>query len=140
MTTILLVEDEVEVRAFTMRLLRRNGYEVIEAESGEAALRSWPDHGARVDLVITDLSMPGGMDGATLARQLRAQKPELRVVFTSGYGAYHGIREPRLVEGENFIPKPSTAELMLHTIRFALSAGVSEAKLAPPLLLAEGRF
>jgi two-component system, cell cycle sensor histidine kinase and response regulator CckA len=133
MTTILLVDDQVEVRTFIRRLLLRNGYEVIEAESGEAALRSWADHGARVDLVITDLSMPGGMSGDALARQLLAQKPNLRIVFTSGYGAYSGLREPRLVEGQNFIPKPSTIELMLRTISFALSTREGEADGEPKL-------
>jgi two-component system cell cycle sensor histidine kinase/response regulator CckA len=144
MKTIFLVEDQVDVRRFTSRLLQQNGYEVIEAENGEAALRAWPNHSARVDLLLTDLSMPGGMSGDLLARQLQAQKPGLPVVYTSGYGAYSGLNEPRLVEGENFIAKPSPKELMLQTIRFALSAGESdandEADLESSLMLAEGRF
>ena len=120
MTTILLVEDQVEVRTFTRRLLQRNGYEVIEADSAEAALSSWPDYCDRVDLVLTDLSMPYGLGGDALARQLRSQNPGLPVVFTSGYSANWLALEPRLIEGENFIPKPSTAELILRTIAFSL--------------------
>ena len=144
MKTILLVEDQAEVRTFTRRLLQRHGYDVIEAENAAAALRIWPDQGARVDLLLTDLSMPGGARGDTLARQLQAQKPRLPVVFTSGYDATAVDWNPRLVEGENFIPKPSPAALMLQTIRFALSAAVSDANgkadLEPSILLAEGRF
>jgi CheY-like chemotaxis protein len=143
-TTILLVEDQADVRRFTSRLLQLNGYAVIEAENGEAALRSWPAHHARVNLVLTDLSMPGGMSGDTLASHLQRQKPGLRVIFTSGWGADGGLHDLRLVEGENFIPKPSPKDLMLQTIRFALSAGEGdghgEAELESSLMLAEGRF
>jgi two-component system, cell cycle sensor histidine kinase and response regulator CckA len=139
MITILLVEDQVAVRTFTRRLLQRNGYEVIEAESAEAALRLWPDCGERIHLVLTDLSMPGGVNGDTLARQLKAQRPRLPVVFTSGYGAGCVALEPRLIEGENFIPKPAATELILRTIGFSLaSMGGSE---DPPLrtVVAAGR-
>jgi two-component system cell cycle sensor histidine kinase/response regulator CckA len=143
MTTILLVEDQPDVRTFTRRLLQRNGFEVIEADNAETAMRLWPDHGAQIDLVLTDLSMPGGASGDTLGRQLQDMKPGLPVVFTSGYGADYRTLAP-LVEGENFIQKPSSGVVILETIRFALSAGESDANgkadLEPSLLLAEGRF
>lgn len=123
MTTILLVEDQDAVRTFTRRLLQRNGYDVIEAESAEAVLRAWPGYADRVDLVLTDISMPGGLNGDSLAQQLRHLRPDLPVVFTSGYDANCAPLEPRLIEGENFIPKPSATELILRTIGFALRTG-----------------
>jgi CheY-like chemotaxis protein len=74
-----------------------------------------------VDLVLTDLMMPDGVSGEELATQLREQKPGIPVVFTSGYCANTSAGSSRLVEGQNFIPKPSSSELMLRTIRFSLS-------------------
>jgi PAS domain S-box-containing protein len=82
--TILLVEDEEVVRNLTAAALSRSGYNVLEAASGEDALALVNGDGAKLDVLLTDVVMPG-MRGPALARRLREERPELRVVFMSGY-------------------------------------------------------
>ena len=82
--TVLLVEDEDAVRLFSARALRNKGYKVLEARSGEAALEIVSEHLQEIDLVISDVVMPR-IDGPTLIKELRGRRPELRVIFISGY-------------------------------------------------------
>jgi CheY-like chemotaxis protein len=122
--TILLVEDEVSVREVTRRMLERHGYRVLEAISGMDALRVWGEHGDRIQLVFTDLVMPGGIGGRELAEQLRIIQPNLRIVFTSGYSAeLTGVGPMGMKEGVNFIQKPSSLNQVLDTIRKCLDEG-----------------
>jgi PAS domain S-box-containing protein len=118
--TILLVEDEVSVREVTRRMLERHGYKVLEAVSGTEALRVWGAHGDRVQLVFTDLVMPGGIGGRELAEQLRFIQPNLKIVFTSGYSAEMGGGALGFREGVNFVQKPSSLNQVLDTIRRCL--------------------
>jgi two-component system NtrC family sensor kinase len=83
--TILLVEDELPVRAMTATFLQRCGYTVLQAGSGHAALALWPLHGQKIDLLLTDMIMPGGMTGLELAEKLEAKDPRLKFIFMSGY-------------------------------------------------------
>ena len=108
--TVLLVEDEDAVRAFSARALRNKGYNVLEARSGEAALELLnggenESFGDAIDLLITDVVMPK-IDGPTLVKQVREQLPEMKVIFISGY-TEDSFRK-RLGEGEelHFLPKP----------------------------------
>ena len=103
--TVLLVEDEDGVRAFSARALRNKGYEVLEARSGEAALEMLSEAAKPIDLLITDVVMPK-VDGPTLVRQVRDQRPDLKVIFISGY-AEDAFRQ-RLDQdaGIHFLPKP----------------------------------
>jgi two-component system cell cycle sensor histidine kinase/response regulator CckA len=119
--TILLVEDEPAVRALTRQTLERHGYRVLEASHGREALRLWEEHRAAVDLLLTDLVMPEGLGGLELARRLRASKPGLKVVYTSGYSAESGglESEPRPDEGA-FIQKPCPPERLLEIVRLSL--------------------
>jgi two-component system cell cycle sensor histidine kinase/response regulator CckA len=119
--TILVVEDEPAVRMLTRVVLERQGYRVIEAESGVDALRAWDEHAGQVDLVLTDMIMPGSVSGRQLAERLRAMRPDVRIVFTSGYSPDFTSREQSLVEGQNFIQKPCAPKQMLQVIRLALS-------------------
>ena len=118
--TVLVVEDEVAVRAVARMALRRLGYTVLEAENAPAALRLWGELGGRVDLLFTDIVMPGGMTGHELAARLQLLKPELKVLFCSGYS-----REAEQFEGEGgaqFLPKPyKTGDLAL-AVRRVLDA------------------
>lgn len=102
---ILLVEDEDAVRAFSTRALKNKGYEVITAENGEAGWTTFQNLDHPVDLLITDVMMPG-MDGPTLAKQIRETHPDLKIIFISGY------TEEKLKDtmGANifFLPKPFT--------------------------------
>ena len=81
---ILLVEDEDAVRTFSTRALTNKGYEVITAEHGEAGLTVFKEQTKPIDLLITDVMMPG-MDGPTLAKEIRAIMPNLKIIFVSGY-------------------------------------------------------
>jgi len=85
--TILVVEDEALVRTSSCRILQRAGYRVFEAGSAADALKLWAEHRGRIDLVFTDVIMPGGMTGRDLAEQLRRDRADLKVIFTSGYSS-----------------------------------------------------
>ncbi|WP_299946159.1 ATP-binding protein [uncultured Ruegeria sp.] len=102
---VLLVEDEAPVRAFATRALRLKGYTVLEAESAEDALRVLDDPNLTVDIFVTDVVMPG-MDGPTWVREAMKTRPDVRVVFMSGYteGAF-GETGPE-IESSTFLPKP----------------------------------
>jgi DNA-binding NtrC family response regulator len=82
---ILLVEDEPGVRRSTARMLQRHGYRIIEAENADQALALWNDIGDSVDLLLTDIVMPGSLNGHALAKQLGALRPGLRILLMSGY-------------------------------------------------------
>ncbi len=98
--TILVVEDEAFVRMTSCNILRRQGYEVLEATSPQAAMGLWEAERDRVDLLFTDIVMPGGMSGRELAELLRRDRPELKVLFTSGYSSD--------LLGNDFIKGPSS--------------------------------
>jgi CheY-like chemotaxis protein len=85
--TILLVEDEPMLRELVREVLGQYEYRVIEADSGVEALRAWDEHDGQIDLLLTDMVMPEGMTGSEVAAQLRMRKPDLKVIFTSGYSA-----------------------------------------------------
>jgi CheY-like chemotaxis protein len=85
--TILLVEDEPVLRELVREVLSQYEYRVIEAASGVEALKAWDGHDGQIDLLLTDMVMPEGMTGSEVAAQLRKRKPELKVIFTSGYSA-----------------------------------------------------
>src|SRR5689334_19108757 len=82
--TILLVEDEDMVRRPVGIYLRKLGYHVIEAANGHQALALWQEHGEKIDLLLTDMFMPGGMSGLELAERLKAGKPALQIIISSG--------------------------------------------------------
>ncbi len=81
---VLLVEDEAPVRAFATRALRLKGYTVLEADCAEEALRLLEDGSLNVDVFVTDVVMPG-MDGPTWVRKAMKDRPDVRVIFMSGY-------------------------------------------------------
>lgn len=102
---ILLVEDEDAVRTFGARALRSKGYDVLEANNGENALEVLNKTDKTIDLVISDVVMPG-IDGPTLIRMLRENKPELKVIFISGYAEDTYRDELDEENGVHFLPKP----------------------------------
>ncbi|HEY8176910.1 MAG TPA: PAS domain S-box protein [Gemmatimonadaceae bacterium] len=114
--TVLLVEDEAAVREATKRMLRKYGFNVIEAKHGQDALLLWEREGKSVDVVLTDVVMPA-MGGAELARTLRETNPRLRVVFMSGYT--QGTLELSSMDeaATRFLPKPFTADQLVGTLR-----------------------
>ncbi|HYG23233.1 MAG TPA: response regulator [Verrucomicrobiae bacterium] len=104
--TILLVEDEEALREFAANLLRQSGYRVIPAGSGVEALKIWEQRGHEIDLLLTDMVMPEGISGWSLAQQLQLAKAELKVVYTTGYSLEAVDQEHALAEGANFLSKP----------------------------------
>ena len=115
--TILLVEDEFPLRTFVSDLLHRCGYTVLEAESGPAALKIWQNHRDRIHLVFTDIIMPENLNGIELGHRLKQDKPELKVIYTSGYTGNLEGRHATLTEGVNFIRKPFKPEAIAEIIR-----------------------
>ena len=103
--TILLVEDEEAVRSFAARALRMRGYNVLEAGGGEEALEIVKRDDARIDLIITDVVMPN-MDGPTMVRHVKQLKPDLAVIFMSGYAEEAFRRNDQNSEDIHFLPKP----------------------------------
>ena len=119
---VLLVEDEPAVRHATSAVLKRHGYQVLEAASGVDALSLWEHHRATIALLLTDLVMPEGMSGQELARKLRLDRPDLKVIFTSGYSAELTQKQLELRPGVNFLPKPFELHRLLEMIRRCLDA------------------
>jgi len=117
---ILLVEDETPVRELTKLLLQRAGYEVIDAATATDALKLWADRGGQVDLLFADVVMPDGLAGTELAERLRAQKPELKVIYTSGYRPEMVAPESLIPEGTPFLPKPYHPEALRQIVRRCL--------------------
>jgi PAS domain S-box-containing protein len=124
--TILLVEDETSLRLLMGNVLQRCGYTVIRAESGVAAYNLWKECNQPVHLLLADLVLPEGMSGFDLAGRLQAEKPQLKVIFTSGYSAKAG-QGPPLIEGENFLQKPYSPQKLAQTVRRCLDQKASRA-------------
>jgi two-component system, cell cycle sensor histidine kinase and response regulator CckA len=102
--TLLLVEDHEQVRTLVHLVLEKQGYAVLAAASGVEALAASAAHDGTIDLMITDLVMPG-MDGKELAGRLRTLRPDVRVLYTSGY-AQGMVEGHELEDGDAFLPKP----------------------------------
>ena len=115
--TILVVEDEPALRRLVHNLLERRGYTPLLAESGVAALAVWKAHQDEIQLLLTDMVMPDGMTGRELAERLRADRPDLKVVYTSGYSADVLGKDPPLVEGVNFLQKPYAPRKLAEILR-----------------------
>jgi CheY-like chemotaxis protein len=116
--TILMVEDNDEVRNLARNILQRYGYKVLEAENGEEALRISQQQ-QTIHLMLTDVVMPG-MSGRELAECIQSQRSEIKVLYMSGYTdsaiVHHGV----LTSGVNFIQKPFTPEQLTSKIREVL--------------------
>jgi PAS domain S-box-containing protein len=109
--TILLAEDEDEVRTLLCELLESQGHVVLKANSPAQALAASAGHLGHIDLLLTDVVMPGGT-GRDLARQLAVERPDMKVLYTSGYPE-HGAPGRVLEDGVPFLPKPFTRDLLL---------------------------
>ncbi|HVH42346.1 MAG TPA: MASE1 domain-containing protein [Labilithrix sp.] len=117
--TILLVEDDTSVRKTTHMLLEMNGYDVIDAKSGDEALRLWEEHSPKINLLFTDLRLSKGVNGRELAADLRRRRADLKVILTSGYSPDLVGRE--IESGDRFLMKPAAPQELLNAISRALS-------------------
>jgi PAS domain S-box-containing protein len=118
--TILLVEDDEAVRTLMRAVLAGHGYQVLEATSGVQAVKLWQEHREAVALLLTDLVMPDGISGQELAVQLAVDKPQLKVIFASGYNGEVARNQVELKAGENFLQKPFPPDQLLETVRRCL--------------------
>src|ERR1700723_2967256 len=116
--TVLIVEDEFLVRMDAVDMIRSLGFEVVEVENADDAIRVLEDR-PDITVVFTDIQMPGSMDGLKLAAAIRGRWPPLKIVATSGYVDVH---EPHLPEGARFLPKPYSPDQILRTLRQLTSA------------------
>jgi CheY-like chemotaxis protein len=118
--TVLLVEDNEGVRRLTRRRLEELGYAVIEAEDASKALEAI-DAGAAFDLLLTDVVMPGPLDGLALAKALRARRPSVKVLFTSGYVDPDRMGEAGWSQGAELLRKPCSLAELAASVGRALS-------------------
>jgi len=120
--TILVCEDDDDVRAYSVEVLRELGYRVLEAHDAASALRLLERQGGEVDLLFTDIVLPGGMMGNVLAEQARAVCPDLKVLFTTGYARNAVVHHGRLDPGVELVTKPFTYADLAARIRDLLDA------------------
>ncbi|WP_246848002.1 hybrid sensor histidine kinase/response regulator [Sphingomonas beigongshangi] len=120
--TILAVEDDDDVRAYTVESLRELGYRVLEAHDGPSAIRLLERRSEDIDLLFTDVVMPG-MSGRELADVVRERQPNVKVLYTSGYTKNAIVHAGRLDEGVEMIAKPFTFQALAAKVRDVLEAG-----------------
>ena len=118
--TILAVEDDDDVRMYSVETLRELGYRVLEAHDAASALRLLERQDGRVDLLFSDVVLPGGVNGEQLARQARVLRPDLKVLFTTGYARNAIVHHGRLDAGVELITKPFTYAELATRIREVL--------------------
>jgi PAS domain S-box-containing protein len=118
--TIMVVEDERDLREIVTRTLNLNGYRVFQAVDGQNALQIWEQYKNEIDLVFTDIIMPGGLNGRELAERLWADKPGLKVIFSSGYGADALGKNFKLDPKLNYLQKPYLPQTLSRVIRRCL--------------------
>jgi CheY-like chemotaxis protein len=114
--TILAVEDEEMLRDFVEQALNALGYRVLTARNGRDALKVWAEHRDEIDLLLTDVVMPESISGRQLAHALTADKPRLKVIFTSGYSAELLGTDFEQEKQYRFLPKPYLPERLASTI------------------------
>ena len=107
--TVLVVDDEPEIRKLVGAMVSQFGYNVLTADSGDHALTMYKNHKAPIELLITDVVAPG-MSGPMLADKLSALQPDLKVLYISGYDNTHVVQKYVVERGHMLLPKPFTME------------------------------
>jgi PAS domain S-box-containing protein len=118
--TVLLVEDDPQLRTVLRRYLSMWGYQLLEASNGAVALELARRHEGPIDLLLTDLVMPE-MDGSSLSKQVRADRPATRVVFMSGYTEHPALHNAALGPEDQFMQKPFTAQVLSEAMQRAFA-------------------
>ena len=123
--TILVVEDEQGVRELTTKMLKRMGYHVLAAAGGAEALALAGGYAGHIALVVTDVVMPN-MSGRQLARELRRRRPDMNILFISGYTENTISQHDLLEDGAAFLAKPFSGETLARKVREALAGRRAE--------------
>jgi CheY-like chemotaxis protein len=123
--TVLLVEDEAAVRRLATRILKDRGYTVLVAADGQRALSIAQDHTLSIDALLTDIVLPGALQGDEVARRIVEERPTIKVVYMSGYPRDAIEQSGRLGEGRSYLDKPFTAEALAAKLAEALGHGTS---------------
>jgi two-component system, cell cycle sensor histidine kinase and response regulator CckA len=116
---ILLVEDDAAMRNVLRKVLEKAGYQIQVAASGDEALEVWKEHASKFDLLLTDIVMPGDVDGKELAQRLQSELPELKMIFMSGGEPYNGEK------GQShgyFLQKPFSVKKLTEIVRSYLDS------------------
>jgi two-component system, cell cycle sensor histidine kinase and response regulator CckA len=125
--TILLVEDEEQVRALMRGILSGHGYDVVEAANGGEALLVCEQHRGQLDLLLSDIVMPR-MNGRDLAARLGPMRPDMKVLLVSGYDEVSVAQQGALDPSIPFLPKPITPDVLLRKVREVLDSNLVRAK------------
>jgi CheY-like chemotaxis protein len=120
--TILVVEDEAGVREIAVAILRSLGYRVLEASDGDEGLRAFGVHTADIDMLLTDVVLPGKVRGRELAERITAIRPEVKVLFMSGYTENSVVHHGRLDDGVQLLGKPFKREQLARKVAEILGA------------------
>jgi CheY-like chemotaxis protein len=123
--TVLVAEDEDALREMVVTCLKIQGYTVLEAASGHEAIELWETADRPIDLLLTDMVMPGGIMGGELAERLLGLSPGLKVIYTSGYSPGMAGKDDSLLRGRNFLPKPYSIGKLAQFVRECLDADSS---------------
>jgi CheY-like chemotaxis protein len=124
--TILLVEDDDLIRGMARRILAKQGYTVLEASTGEHARRICAEYQGPIQLLLTDVVMPGGMSGPQLAEELESLHPEMKILFMSGYTDNTVLHYGVLEVGTAFLQKPFTPNVLSNKVRDVLDGPADE--------------
>ncbi len=116
--TVLLVEDDAGVRTLTRDILERNGFLVMDAETGRDAIALWNADPARIDVVVADLVLAGDLTGTDVAHQLRSDKPGIAVIYMSGFVTADDDQFP--LDGATFLSKPFAPSALVRAVRDSL--------------------
>ena len=122
---ILLVEDDADVRTLARCVLEDAGYRVLEAADGNQAIAAWRGFPDRIDLLLTDMVMPGGLSGGDVADRFCADRPDSKILFSSGYSTdlFSGQLNSRV--GFNYLPKPYLARQLTDAVSLALAGAAA---------------
>lgn len=125
--TILLVDDDVSVRALVEATLDSQGYLVLKAYDSDQAMRLSDAHEGDIQLLIADQVMPPFMSGNELASCIRLMRPEIKVLYISGYAANDGVQDEVGDSSADFLPKPFTPDLLIRKVAKLVASGITKA-------------
>ncbi len=120
--TVLIVEDDTAVRKAVRFILQKTGYQVLEAGDGEEAMQVFEQHAGPVDLLLTDVLLPG-KSGPELAGQVREKQPGMKILYVSGYSKRAVVDQEVSRKGAEFLRKPFSLDELVVKVRKVLEAG-----------------